>query len=71
MSLCLCLVLCWNDDDDECRKVNVPRLNGGRVGALATRTPHRPNAIGLSTAKVESVTDKTVLLSGVDLVDGR
>ena len=29
-------------------KVQVPRLDGGKVGVLATRSPHRPNAIGLS-----------------------
>ena len=27
-------------------KVRVPRLNGGRVGVLATRTPHRPCPLG-------------------------
>jgi tRNA (Thr-GGU) A37 N-methylase len=33
-------------------KVTVPRLNGGRMGVLATRTPHRPVPIGLSVAQV-------------------
>lgn len=32
--------------------VSVPRLNGGKMGVLATRSPHRPVPIGLSTAKV-------------------
>ncbi|GFH15964.1 TsaA-like domain-containing protein [Haematococcus lacustris] len=32
-------------------KVAVPRLNGGRLGVLATRSPHRPCPIGLSVAK--------------------
>mmetsp|Transcript_5385 Transcript_5385/g.9703 ORF Transcript_5385/g.9703 Transcript_5385/m.9703 type:complete len:404 (-) Transcript_5385:7-1218(-) len=51
-------------------KVQVPRLNGGRVGVLATRSPHRPNAIGLSSARIDSVSGKVLTLSGVDLVDG-
>ncbi|CAL5088252.1 unnamed protein product [Urochloa decumbens] len=51
-------------------KVRVPRLKGGRMGVLATRSPHRPNPIGLSVAKVEAVDGHAVLLSGVDLVDG-
>lgn len=51
-------------------KVNVPRLNGGRVGVLATRTPHRPNAIGLSSARIDRVGDKVLEVSGVDIVDG-
>jgi tRNA-Thr(GGU) m(6)t(6)A37 methyltransferase TsaA len=52
-------------------KVNVPRLNGGRVGVLATRSPHRPNAIGLSSAKIDGISSngKVLELSGVDLVD--
>lgn len=40
------------------------------MGVFATRTPHRPNPIGLTVAKVESVQGHMVLLSGVDLVDG-
>uniref|UniRef100_A0A453KVZ6 TsaA-like domain-containing protein n=1 Tax=Aegilops tauschii subsp. strangulata TaxID=200361 RepID=A0A453KVZ6_AEGTS len=51
-------------------KVRVPRLKGGKMGVLATRTPHRPNPIGLSVAKVEAVDGHAILLSGVDLVDG-
>jgi tRNA (Thr-GGU) A37 N-methylase len=34
--------------------VKVPRLNGGKMGVLATRTPHRPVPIGLSTAQVNA-----------------
>ena len=36
-------------------KVGVPRLNGALKGALATRTPHRPCAIGLSVGTVVAV----------------
>ena len=32
-------------------KVGVPRLNGGRLGVLATRSPHRPSPIGGSCQK--------------------
>ncbi|XP_073154993.1 uncharacterized protein [Henckelia pumila] len=51
-------------------KVRVPRLKGEKVGLFATRSPHRPCPIGLTVAKVEAVHGHTVLLSGVDLVDG-
>ncbi|XP_051187716.1 uncharacterized protein [Lolium perenne] len=51
-------------------KVRVPRLKGVKMGVLATRSPHRPNPIGLSVAKVDAVDGHAVLLSGVDLVDG-
>ncbi|KAK9861080.1 hypothetical protein WJX84_003490 [Apatococcus fuscideae] len=51
-------------------KVRVPRLNGGRVGVLATRTPHRPCPLGLSVARVERVDASQLWVSGADLVDG-
>jgi tRNA (Thr-GGU) A37 N-methylase len=43
-----------------------------KVGVLATRTPHRPNPIGLSTAKIERIEARAgrILLSGLDLLDG-
>ena len=33
-------------------KVQMPRLNGKRIGVFATRTPHRFNNIGLSIARI-------------------
>lgn len=51
-------------------KVRVPRLDGGKMGVFATRTPHRPCPIGLTVAKIEGIQGATLLLSGADLVDG-
>lgn len=51
-------------------RIAVPRLNGGRMGVLATRSPHRPVPIGLSVARVLAVEGRTVLLGGADIVDG-
>ncbi|XP_049337686.1 tRNA (adenine(37)-N6)-methyltransferase [Astyanax mexicanus] len=51
-------------------KVKPPRLNGQKVGVYSTRSPHRPNAIGLTLAKLESITGDTLHLSGVDLISG-
>ncbi|MBR1983325.1 MAG: tRNA (N6-threonylcarbamoyladenosine(37)-N6)-methyltransferase TrmO [Clostridia bacterium] len=55
--------------------VRPPRLGGNeRVGVFATRSPFRPNPIGLSCVKLERIqnTDngKTLIVSGVDLLDG-
>ena len=49
----------------------VPPRKGKKVGVLSTRSPHRPNPIGLSVCKVEGIDLKQghLLLSGVDLVD--
>jgi tRNA-Thr(GGU) m(6)t(6)A37 methyltransferase TsaA len=51
-------------------KIHPPRLEGEKIGLFATRTPHRPNPIGLSAVKIEKVEDGAVHFSGVDLVDG-
>ena len=56
--------------------VRPPRLGGNtRVGVFATRSPFRPNSIGLSSVKLERFeVDKTLgpvlYVSGADLLDG-
>lgn len=37
---------------------------------FATRSPHRYNPIGLSIAKLEKVEDRTITISGIDLIHG-
>lgn len=51
-------------------QVKPPRLGGKKVGMFATRSPHRPNPIGLSLAKIDRVEGATIFLSGIDLVHG-
>ena len=51
-------------------KVAPPRLGGERVGVFSTRSPHRPNSIGLTLARLEAVQDDTLHLTGVDMVEG-
>ena len=54
-------------------KINPPKLKDGtKVGVFSARTPHRPNAIGLTLVKLINVDikNKTLELSGVDLVHG-
>ncbi|GLI66014.1 hypothetical protein VaNZ11_009717 [Volvox africanus] len=51
-------------------KIHVPRLNGARMGVLATRSPHRPSPIGLSTARIIGLEGNSLLLGGADIVDG-
>jgi tRNA-Thr(GGU) m(6)t(6)A37 methyltransferase TsaA len=52
--------------------VRPPRLGGNkRVGVFATRSPFRPNAIGLSSVRLLCIEPGPVLVvSGADLVDG-
>ncbi|MBQ4265022.1 MAG: tRNA (N6-threonylcarbamoyladenosine(37)-N6)-methyltransferase TrmO [Clostridia bacterium] len=56
--------------------VRPPRLGGNtRVGVFATRSPFRPNAIGLSSVTLEEVQLHTpdgpvLIVGGADLLDG-
>ena len=54
--------------------VRPPRLGGSRrKGVWATRSPHRPNFMGLSVVKLEGIEfdhGVELLLTGVDLLDG-
>ncbi|MHB0995028.1 MAG: tRNA (N6-threonylcarbamoyladenosine(37)-N6)-methyltransferase TrmO [Elusimicrobiales bacterium] len=51
-------------------KIHPPRLKGGKIGVFASRSPHRPNPLGLSLAKLEKVEGDTLYLSGIDLIHG-
>jgi tRNA-Thr(GGU) m(6)t(6)A37 methyltransferase TsaA len=59
-----------NGHDATQAKVRAPKLCGGKAGVFATRSPYRPNPIGLSLARLRGVTSDTLELSGVDLVSG-
>ncbi len=47
-----------------------PPRGGPKRGVLATRSPHRPNSIGLSAVELVRIEGKTLHLRGVDLLDG-
>jgi tRNA (adenine37-N6)-methyltransferase len=49
-----------------------PRGPKAKQGVFATRSPHRPNSIGLSCMKITSVDSKrrTIHFLGCDLLDG-
>lgn len=55
--------------------VRPPRLGGNaRVGVFATRSPYRPNSLGLSSVKLEAVEfhkefGTVLIVSGADLMD--
>ncbi len=55
--------------------VRPPRLGGNRrMGVFATRSPFRPNSIGLSCVKLEQFSQRegriVLSVSGIDLMDG-
>ncbi|XP_034715194.1 tRNA (adenine(37)-N6)-methyltransferase [Etheostoma cragini] len=51
-------------------KVKPPRLNGQRVGVYSTRSPHRPNALGLTLARLDKIVGDTIHLSDIDMIAG-
>ena len=72
--------LIWNFSECERDKfsptVRPPRLGGNRrVGVFASRSPYRPNPIGLTVVKLEGITldDKrgpVLTVTGADLMNG-
>lgn len=65
-----------NLEDGWSPTVRPPRLGGNeRKGVFATRSPYRPNALGLSCVKLLRVNDSgkgmpTLTVAGADLMDG-
>ncbi|MBK9323162.1 MAG: tRNA (N6-threonylcarbamoyladenosine(37)-N6)-methyltransferase TrmO [Bdellovibrionaceae bacterium] len=51
-------------------KVHPPRLGGQSMGVFATRSPHRPNPIGLSLVELVRIEGDSLIFAGADLVDG-
>ena len=58
------------EKDSLAAKIKPPRLHGVKVGCLSTRSPHRPNNIGLSVCEVVSVGDDFLELRCMDMVNG-
>lgn len=64
-----------NIKDNHSLTVRPPRLGGNkRVGVFASRSPFRPNNLGLSSVKIERIEIKNnkpiIIVSGADLLDG-
>ena len=74
------LWLIWQFSESVCESwsptVRPPRLGGNRrMGVFATRSPYRPNPIGLSSVRLIGVEDtesegRVLVVSGADLLDG-
>lgn len=57
--------------DDGKLTVRPPRLGGNeRLGVFATRSPFRPNGLGLSSVRIKQITDSVIAVVGADLMDG-
>ena len=64
-------VIFWFDRNEGWRpKVLPPRSTDGRKGVLGTRSPHRPNPLGLSVLRLQRVDGLNLHVLDVDLLDG-
>lgn len=60
----------WFDQNKNWKpKVQVPRGATHKIGVFATRSPHRPNPIGLSLVDLLDVSGLTLHVGGLDLLD--
>lgn len=62
-----------NPDSAAASKVRPPRLGGNeKIGVYATRSPYRPNPIGLSSVRIAGINAAAgrIEVLGADLVDG-
>ena len=49
--------------------IQTPR-DGSRHGVFATRSPHRPNPIGMSVVPLVRIAGRVVVFRGADMIDG-
>ena len=65
-----CILLYHFHASDDAAPLKVePFLDDEQRGVFATRAPQRPNPIGLSVVKIESITNERVTVNGIDVVD--
>lgn len=61
-----------NTNSHQHAKIHPPMLDGKASGVFATRTPHRPNPIGLTLVAIDcvDVSGGVVHFRGIDVIDG-
>jgi tRNA (adenine37-N6)-methyltransferase len=63
-------VIYWFHENEGWRPKVLPPRATTRKGVFATRSPHRPNPLGLSVVRLERVEGLRVHVRGVDMLDG-
>lgn len=64
------VVFCFHHNDHWSPMVLPPRGGNTKQGVFATRSPYRPNPIGISCVKVKAIEKLSILVEGADLLDG-
>jgi len=67
-----CYVLFYMDKTEQHTALTAhpPWLNGKAIGLFASRSPNRPNPIGLSIVKIKSIEKNIIRISPIDALDG-
>ncbi len=63
-------VIFWFHQNQGWKPKVLPPRSERRRGVFATRSPHRPNPLGLSVVKLERVDGLVLHVSGIDMLDG-
>jgi tRNA-Thr(GGU) m(6)t(6)A37 methyltransferase TsaA len=64
-------VLFWFHHNENWKpQVKVPRGSDEKQGVFATRSPYRPNPIGLSLVEIVQIEERKIWVKGFDLLDG-
>jgi tRNA-Thr(GGU) m(6)t(6)A37 methyltransferase TsaA len=63
-------VIFWFHLNEHWRPKVLPPRSSRRRGVFATRSPHRPNPLGLSVLRLERVEGLTLYVRDIDLLDG-
>jgi tRNA-Thr(GGU) m(6)t(6)A37 methyltransferase TsaA len=62
-------VLFWFDRNSGWRPTVLPPRSTKKRGVFATRSPHRPNPIGMSVVQLERVEGRVLHVRGLDMLD--
>jgi tRNA-Thr(GGU) m(6)t(6)A37 methyltransferase TsaA len=63
-------LLFWFDQSEGWRPKVLPPRSEKRRGVFATRSPHRPNPLGMSLVELTGIKGLVLSVSGLDLLDG-
>lgn len=67
----LWLIWGFNKNHSHSLTVRPPRLGGNeRIGVFASRSPFRPNGLGLSSVRLVGIDNGELIVAGADLMDG-
>lgn len=62
-------LLFWFDQAEGWRPKVLPPRSETRRGVFATRSPHRPNPIGMTVVRLERIEGRVLYVDGLDLID--